>query len=381
MNNFEFKNPTKIIFGKGSIAQLGSQLPAGKKIMLTFGGGSVKKNGVYEQVIDAIKGFDYVEFWGIEPNPRVETIRKAVALAQAEDVAFLVAVGGGSTLDATKVIAAATKSGKDAWDMVLERLYTGESLPMAAILTLPATGSEMNNGSVVSNDATKEKYAIFTYHPVFSILDPEVTYSLPTHQLACGLADTFVHTMEQYLTDTGVSPLMDRWAEGILQTIKENAPKVLAKEKTYDAMANFMLSATMALNGFISMGVAQDWGTHMIGHELTALTGLTHGHTLTIVMPALMRVMKEQKWSKILQYGERVWGITEGSESDRVDATIEATETFFRSLGLKTRLHENEVDEQVVLAIVQRFKERESRFGEKQNITYVEVEKILTLCK
>ncbi len=381
MQNFEFKNPTKLIFGKGSIAKIKENLPKDKKVMITFGGGSVKSNGIYDQVIAALEGYDFIEFWGIEPNPLVETVRKAVEQAKAEKVEFFLAVGGGSTLDATKVIAAATMSDQDAWEIVKQGAYTGETVPMSAVLTLPATGSEMNNGSVISNAATKEKYAVFTYHPVFSILDPEATYSLPKYQLACGLADTYVHVMEQYLTETGVSPLMDRWSEGVLQTVKEISPKVLADTINYDDRANFMLSATMALNGFSAMGVSQDWATHMIGHEITALTGITHGHTLTIVMPAVMSVMREQKWGKILQYGERVFGIVDGSEEHRVDATIKATEDFFRSLGLKTRLSENNVGNDVIDEIVNRMKERGTKLGEKGNMTYVEVAKVLELCK
>lgn len=381
MNNFEFRNPTKLIFGKGSIAKLSKELPAGKKIMVTFGGGSVKKNGVYDQVVTALKGMDYIEFWGIEPNPRVETVREATIIAKTEGVEFFLAVGGGSTIDATKVIAAATKSDIDAWEIVLSHAYTGESLPVASVLTLPATGSEMNKGSVISNGETKEKFVVYSYHPVFSILDPEVTYSLPTHQRACGLADTFIHVMEQYLTDVNVSPLMDRWAEGILLTVKEVAPAVVSEEANYEKMASFMLSATMALNGFVSMGVNQDWATHMIGHEITALTGLTHGHTLTIVLPALMSVMREQKWAKILQYGERVFGVVDGTEAERVEATIVATEEFFRSLGLKTRLSENGVGDDVISEVVKRWKERNNSLGEKGNVTYIEVAKVLELCK
>ncbi len=381
MQNFEFKNPTKLIFGKGSISKLKENLPKDKKVMVTFGGGSVKSNGIYDQVIEALKGYDFIEFWGIEPNPLVETVRKAVTQAKEEKVEYFLAVGGGSTLDATKVIAAATVSDLDAWDLVMEGSYTGETVPMCAVLTLPATGSEMNNASVISNDATKEKYAIFSYHPVFSILDPEATYSLPKYQLACGLADTYVHIMEQYLTEPGISPLMDRWSEGVLQTVKEISPRVLADTKNYDDMASFMLSATMGLNGFSAMGVPQDWATHMIGHELTALTGITHGHTLSIIMPAVMSVMREQKWGKILQYGERVFGIVEGSEEHRVDATIKATEDFFRSLGLKTRLSENNVGDDVIEEIVKRMKERGTKLGEKANMTYVEVAKVLELCK
>ena len=381
MDNFEFRNPTKLIFGKGSISKLRDNLPKDKRVMITFGGGSVKQNGVYDQVIAALEGYDIVEFWGIEPNPRVETVRKAVALARAESVGYFLAVGGGSTLDATKVIAAATVAQEDAWEIVLKGVYTGASLPVAAVLTLPATGSEMNAGSVISNDATNEKYAVYTYHPEFSILDPEATYSLPAHQVACGLADTFVHVLEQYLIAENASPLMDRWAEGILMTVCEIAPRIKAEPTNYEHMSNFMLCATMALNGFVSMGVHQDWTTHMIGHELTALTGLTHGHTLTIVLPGVMDVLRDQKGSKILQFGERVFGVTVGSPDERITATIVATEEFFRSLGLKTRLAENGVGDEVVAQLVARLEERQTRFGERANVTFAEVAQILALRK
>lgn len=377
MNNFVFQNPTKLIFGKGQIQRLATELPKGKKIMLTFGGGSVKRNGVYEQVIEALKGFDYLEFWGIEPNPKVETLRKAVDICKREDVEFLVAVGGGSTLDGTKLIAAAAKIEADAWDLVRNPSLYGGTLPFASVMTLPATGSEMNRGAVISNLATGEKYSFYNTFPVFSILDPEATFSLPKFQVACGLADTFVHVMEQYLTVTDCSPLMDRWAEGVVQTVVEVAPKALAEERTYDAMATFMLSATMGLNGFVAMGVPQDWATHMIGHELTALTGTTHGQTLVIVLPAVMNVMREHKGAKIVQFGERVWGIREGSTEERIDRTIEATEKFFRSLGLATRLSELSIGESVVEEIVRRFKERGTLLGEAKNIDYQLVDTIL----
>ncbi len=378
MYNFQFQNPTKIIFGRGEIAKLSTQLPKGKKIMVTMGGGSIKRNGVYDQVIKALEGFDYIEFWGIEPNPRVETLRKAIEICKSDGVEFLLAVGGGSICDGTKLISASVLNDADAWDIVLGTAEQGERLPFASVITLPATGSEMNHGAVISNDATNEKFAFYSSYPQFSILDPEATFSLPPYQVACGITDTFIHTLEQYLTQVGVSPLMDRWAEGILQTLIETAPKVKANQQDYDAMSNYMLSATMALNGFTAMGVAQDWATHMIGHEITALTGLTHGHTLSIVMPGVMSVMREQKGAKILQYGERVWGITEGSDDERIDATIAATENFFRSLGLKTRLSENEIGESVVAEVVARMKSRGEAFGEASNITYDVAEKILT---
>ena len=377
MNNFEFQNPTRLIFGKGQIARLSQELPRDKKILVTFGGGSVKANGVYDKVMGALEGFDYIEFWGIEPNPKVETLRKAVKLCKEQGVGFILAVGGGSVLDGTKLIAAAACVENDAWELVRDASLAKGALPFASVMTLPATGSEMNRAAVISNLETGEKFAFYNVFPVFSILDPETTFSLPPFQVACGLADTFIHVMEQYMTVTGVAPLMDRWAEGVLQTVIEVAPKVRADQHDYDAMSTYMLSATMALNGFVAMGVPQDWATHRIGHEITALTGMTHGQTLVIVLPGVLNVMREQKGDKILQYGERVWGIAEGTREERIDKTIAATEDFFRSLGLATRLSECSVGEDVVAEVVNRFKVRGTTLGEKANIDYSVVEQIL----
>ena len=377
MNNFEFQNPTRLIFGKGQIARLSQELPRDKKILVTFGGGSVKANGVYDKVMEALEGFDYIEFWGIEPNPKVETLRKAVKLCKEEGVGFILAVGGGSVLDGTKLIAAAACVENDAWELVRDASLAKGALPFASVMTLPATGSEMNRAAVISNLETGEKFAFYNVFPVFSILDPETTFSLPPFQVACGLADTFIHVMEQYMTVTAVAPLMDRWAEGVLQTVVEVAPKVRAYQHDYDAMSTYMLSATMALNGFVAMGVPQDWATHRIGHEITALTGMTHGQTLVIVLPGVLNVMREQKGDKILQYGERVWGIAEGTREERIDRTIAATEDFFRSLGLATRLSECSVGEDVVAEVVNRFKVRGTTLGEKANIDYSVVEQIL----
>lgn len=377
MNNFIFQNPTKLIFGEGQIARLAKELPKDKRILVTFGGGSVKTNGVYDQVVAALSGFDFLEFWGIEPNPKVETLRKAVEVCKRENIGFLLAVGGGSVLDGTKLIAAAAVIEEDAWDLVLHPELLRGNIPFASVMTLPATGSEMNRGCVISNLATGEKYAFYNTYPTFSILDPTTTFSLPTFQRACGLADTFVHVIEQYLTTTGISPLMDRWAEGIMQTVVEIAPKVLSEENDYNTMADFMLSATMGLNGFVGMGVPQDWSTHRIGHEITALCGTTHGQTLVIVLPGVMNELREQKASKIVQMGERVWGITEGTIDERIDRTIAATEEFFRSLGLATRLSELGIGEDVVEAIVARFRERGTLLGENLNIDYKMVDAIL----
>lgn len=377
MENFIFRNPTKLIFGKGMIARLSKEIPEGKKIMVTFGGGSVKKNGVYDQVVEALRGRDYIEFWGIEPNPKVETLRKAIEICRREGVDFLLSVGGGSVLDGTKLIAAAVRYDGDAWDLVLDNSRIGEILPFGDVMTLPATASEMNRNAVISSIETKEKFGMKVDYPRFSILDPQTTFTLPVYQRAAGMADTFIHVMEQYMTVTGQSPLMDRWSEGILQTLVEIAPKVLESENDYDSMANYMMCATMGLNGFIAMGVTEDWATHQIGHELTAIHGLTHGHTLAIVFPGLLKVLRDQKKGKILQYGERVWGITGGTEDERIDRTIDATEKFFRSLGLQTRLHEVGIGEDTILEIERRFNERGVAFGEGANVTGTVARKIL----
>lgn len=380
MENFIFQNPTRLIFGKGMIAELDKAIPADKKIMITFGGGSVKKNGVYEQVKQALKNRDFIEFWGIEPNPTIETLRKAITLGKEKKIDFLLAVGGGSVIDGTKLISAGLLYEGDAWELV-KKGYYNQTVPLGTVLTLPATGSEMNKGAVISRSETQEKYAFYSNYPVFSILDPETTFTLPPHQIACGLADTFVHVMEQYMTTTGQSRLMDRWAESILSTLIEIAPKIRENQKDYDLMADFMLSATMGLNGFIALGVSQDWCTHMIGHELTALHGLTHGATLAIVFNGTLRTLRRQKQAKILQYGERVWGITQGSEEERIDRTIDKTETFFRSLGLSTRLSEEHIGDDTIREIERRFNERNVAYGEAGNVTGNIAREILQNCR
>lgn len=380
MKNFIFQNPTKLVFGKGQIAKLSELIPANVRLMITYGGGSVTKNGVYEQVKNALIGRQYTEFWGIEANPHVETLRKAIQLGKENNINYVLAVGGGSVLDGTKLVAAGICSDTDAWDIVLSG-YAKEQIPFASVMTVPATGSEMNGGSVITNAATTEKYAFGGAYPQFSVLDPEVTYSLSEHQIACGLSDAYTHVLEQYLTTPGQSRLMDRWAEGVLLSVIEIAPEIRKDKCNYDLMADYMLAATMALNDFIRMGVTQDWATHMIGHELTALHGITHGHSLAIVMPGLLRVLKDQKHDKLLQYGERVFRITEGTESERIQKTIEATETFYRSLGLTTRLSEENIGDETIEIIAKRFNSHNVAYGENHNVTGDVAREILKSCK
>lgn len=379
MDNFIYHNPTKLVFGKGTIARLSMLIPEDKHILITFGGGSVRHNGVYDQIVEALEGRDYVEFWGIEPNPTVETLREAIALGREHKADFLLAVGGGSVIDGTKLIAAGLLYDGDPWDIVLKGC-AGNTVPLATVLTMSATGSEMNSGAVISRSETREKRAFNGDYPLFSILDPETLYSLPPKQVAYGLSDTYVHVLEQYLTAPGQSRLMDRWAEGILQTVIEIAPKVRENQHDYTVMSEYMLSATLALNDMIRMGISQDWATHMIGHELTALHGLAHGGTLAIVINGTMRVLCDQKHDKILQYGERIWGITGGSDEERIERTIAANEAFFSSLGLSTRLSQEGIGAQSIAEVERRFNASGDAYGEAENVDGGMARRILEAC-
>jgi NADP-dependent alcohol dehydrogenase len=380
MNNFIFCNPTKLVFGKGQIKEIKNLIPKNKNLMLTFGGGSVKENGVYNQVKDALKEHNFIEFWGIEPNPKIDTLKKAITIAKEKNINFILSVGGGSCLDGTKLIAAGIKYDGDAWDLVLKG-YATDGIDFASVLTLPATGSEMNRGAVISNSETKEKFPFYSRYPLFSVLDPETTFSLPDYQIACGIADTFVHVTEQYLTYPNQSRIMDRWAEGILQTIIEIAPKIKDNKKDYDLMADFMLSATMALNDFIRMGVVEDWSTHQISHVITALHGITHAEALTLLHCGLLKTMKEQKKEKLLQYAKRIWNINTGTDDEKIDEALNKTEMFFKSLGLATKLGEKNIGDDTIEEIVRRFIVRGIKLGEGQNITSDVIRNILENCK
>jgi len=380
MYNFEYKNPVKIIFGKGTIPNVGDEIPAGAKVLMTYGGGSIKRNGVYDQVKNALKDVNVLEFGGIEANPHYETCMKAVDIVKNEKINFLLAVGGGSVLDATKFIAAAALyTNGDPWDILAKGAKVKAALPIGSVLTLPATGSEMNGNSVITRAATLEKKAFGSalVMPQFSILDPECVFTLPDRQVANGVVDAFVHVLEQYLTFNVNAPLQDRLAESILLTLIEEGPKVLANRTDYESAANFMWSATMALNGVIAVGVPQDWATHVIGHELTAFHGIDHGRTLAIVLPGIMNLKRENKKDKLLQFGQRIWGITEGSDDERIDAAIAKTVAFFESLGVPTTLPEYDVPVTTIDRITLRFKESGFKFGEKGDIDYAGVEAIL----
>ena len=372
MNNFVFQNPTKLVFGKGEIKRLSKLIDKNKKILITYGIGSIKRNGVYEQVMQALEGYDIVEFSGIEANPDYSTLMKAVDICKTQNIDFILAVGGGSIIDGTKFIATAAKfEGEDAWDILSKKERLPKPMDFASVLTLPATASEMNNGAVISRRDRQEKLAFHNPegYPKFSILDPDVVLTLPAKQISNGIVDIYAHTLEQYLTTCLDTKVMDRWAESLLLTLIEEAPELLSKNPSYDSRANFMLTATMGLNGFISMGVDEDWATHMIGHELTALCDLDHGETLAIVHPGVMDIMRKEKHGKLLQYARRVWNITIENEEQAIDEAIERTENFFRSIGKKTRLSEYGIGDDVIETIVERFKQRGWNVGEHGIVT------------
>lgn len=341
MLNFTAHNPTKILFGKNQIASLTTEIPKNKRILLTYGNGSIKTNGVYNQVLTALKDHTHLEFGGIEPNPKFEHLLKAIPIIKENKIDFLLAVGGGSVIDGTKFIAAATLFDGDPWDIVkYDPSPINTALPFGCVLTLPATGSEMNCGMVISKTLSPDKLGSGhnLLYPKFSILDPTLTFSLPTKQTANGIVDTFVHALEQYLTYPINTPLQDRFTESILLTLVEEAPKVFANPNSYTTRANLMWCATWGLNDFIGLGVPSDWATHRLSHEITASTGLDHAEALAIVLPSLLNIKRQQKREKLLQYGARIWHITQGSEDEKIDLTIAKTRAFFEGVGVKTKL-------------------------------------------
>jgi NADP-dependent alcohol dehydrogenase len=384
MNNFEFKNPTKIIFGKDSIEKLENEIPKNAKVLLLYGGGSIKKNGIYDQVKTALAQVDVVEFGGIPANPEYATLMEALKVIKDENISYLLAVGGGSVIDGTKFLSsAAVYEGDTPWDILTQNIRTEKGMPFGTVLTLPATGSEMNSGAVITRAETKEKLAMGGpgLFPEFSILDPQVISSIPRRQLVNGLTDSFTHVLEQYMTYPVGALLQDRFAESILQTIIEVAPKVLQDPTDYKAASNFMWSCTMALNGLIQKGVPTDWAIHAMGHELTALFGIDHARTLAVITPSHYKYNFETKKEKLAQYGERVWNITEGNQEDKAYKAIEKTVEFFHDLGIDTKLSDytNEY-EGTAEEISKRFTDRGwLGLGEHQNLSPEKVEKIVKM--
>ena len=383
MENFIYYNPTRIYFGQGQITQLKNAIAIDQKILLIYGGGSIKQNGVYDQVKAALADHQVTEFSGIEPNPEYETCLKAVELIKQNNIDFVLAVGGGSVIDATKFIVAAAKFKGNAWDILAKHADITDAVPFGCVLTLPATGSEMNSGSVISRRALNKKLAFMheKVFPVFSILDPETTYTLPARQVANGVVDAFVHVMEQYLTYPQNAQLQDRFAEGILSTLIEEGEKVLTHPHDYDVRANIMWAATLALNTLISQGVKTDWATHMIGHELTAFYGLDHAQTLAIILPSIMEYKKDKKQAKLIQYAERVWQVEKILAAEtKVQIAIEKTRAFFEKMGNPTKISAYQLTQDKFDDIINNLKDNDLiALGEHADITPEDSLKILQM--
>lgn len=372
MLNFSYCNPTRIIFGQGQIAQLRKQVPQTATVLMLYGGGSIKQNGVYDQVMAALEGNRVLEFGGIEPNPSYETLMGAVALARAEGVDYLLAVGGGSVIDGSKFVAAAVPFAGEPWDILAKRAPIESALPLGCVLTLPATGSESNNGAVITRKATQDKLSFLNdkVQPLFAILDPQVTLSLPVKQVCNGVVDAFVHVVEQYLTYPVNAPVQDRFAEGLLLTLIEEGPKALAEPENIDVRGNIMWAANLALNGLIGCGVPQDWATHMLGHELTVLYGIDHARSLALVLPAMLTLRKQGKRDKLLQYAQRVWGQNPADGDVAIDVAIAKTRDFFLQMQVPVRLSDYQLGSEAVDAVcAQLEKHRMTKLGEKRDVT------------
>lgn len=381
IQSFEYCNPTRIVFGQDTISRLDDLIPKDAYVLITIGGGSVRRTGTLSEVEKALGDRKFSVFEGIEANPTYETLMKAVERIRQEKFTFILGVGGGSVMDGTKFIAAAVHFNGDPWNIVLQKGSNIQSvLPFGFVLTLPATGSEMNYYAVISRKETKDKIGIASdfLYPIFSILDPTKTYSLPSHQVANGIADAFVHVIEQYLTYPSHADVQDRFSESLLLTLIEEGPKTLAYPNDYTSRANFVWAATLALNGLIATGVAQDWATHIIGHEMTVLYGIDHGRTLSIILPSLLHIMRESKKDKLLQYAHRVWNIHYDDQEKTIDEAIHRTRQFFENLGIKTHLRDYNLDEKAIDEIIdQLHRHNLTALGERQNITLEISRKIL----
>lgn len=382
MQNFTFHNPTRILFGRGRIADIPREIPVGARILIAYGGGSVVKTGTLAEVKAALKDFIVFEFSGIEPNPTYETLMQAVELARREQIDFLLAVGGGSVIDGAKFIAAAIPFVGDPWDILAKHAEIKSAIPFGSVLTLPATGSEMNDNAVITRRASNDKllFSNGLLFPRFSVLDPSKTFTLPPRQVANGVVDTFVHVAEQYLTYPADAKVQDRFAEGLLLTLIEDGPKALQEPENYEVRANLMWTATLALNGLIGAGVPQDWAAHMLGHELTVLHGLDHGQSLAVVLPAMLQVRRKEKHEKLLQYADRIWGLREGSAETRIDQAIAHTRHFFESLQVPTRLSDYGIGPEAIPALVaQLHRHGMVALGEHQNFDIAHSQKVYEL--
>ncbi len=380
MYNFQYANPTRICFGEGQIATLPELIPVGSRLLVLYGGGSIKQNGVYDQLTQALAGREWLEFPGIGANPQYDQLMEAVDLVKRERIDFLLAVGGGSVVDGTKFVAAAACfEGDDPWEILRDKAPIKGALPLGCVLTLPATGSESNPAAVVSRGEAKLSFYNPLVQPVFAVLDPATTYSLPPRQVGNGVVDAFVHILEQYLTFPVGGEVQDRLAEGLLQVLVDNGPRALAEPTNYQVRANLMWAASLALNGLIGRGVPQDWSTHAIGHQLTALHGLDHAQSLAVVLPSLLREQAAQKQEKLAQFAERVWHSSREDKALRIEEAIIRTEQFFQQMGVGTRLADYGLSEGCIPGICSNLKRFGlTALGEQQDIDPDKVARILS---
>lgn len=380
MYNFQYANPTRICFGEGQIATLPELIPVGSRLLVLYGGGSIKQNGVYDQLTQGLAGREWLEFPGIGANPQYDQLMEAVDLVKRERIDFLLAVGGGSVVDGTKFVAAAACfEGDDPWEILRDKAPIKAALPLGCVLTLPATGSESNPAAVVSRGEAKLSFYNPLVQPVFAVLDPATTYSLPPRQVGNGVVDAFVHILEQYLTFPVGGEVQDRLAEGLLQVLVDNGPRALAEPTNYQVRANLMWAASLALNGLIGRGVPQDWSTHAIGHQLTALHGLDHAQSLAVVLPSLLREQAAQKQEKLAQFAERVWHSSREDKALRIEEAIIRTEQFFQQMGVGTRLADYGLDARCIPGICSNLKLFGlTALGEQQDIDPDKVARILS---
>lgn len=372
---FSYHNPTAIEFGKGKIETISKLIPQDQKVLLVYGGGSIKKNGAYEQTVKALENHTFFEFSGVEPNPSVETMNKALEIVKKENIDFILAVGGGSVIDGCKYLAAAALYDGDAWDFLDGTAEVQKAMPLGVVLTLAATGSESNNLTVVSKKETDEKRLYFSNHsyPKFAVLDSSFMSTLSDTQLSNGLVDAFVHISEQYLTQLNTTLVNDGYAETLYRGLTKLADR-WDDRRTPLWQENLMHIANQALNFQIGAGVVQDWSTHLIGHELTAFYGIDHGRSLAVVQPHLLRIMIEDKKEKLAQMGENVFGIKNDNE-----AVIAKIESIYQSVGVTTKLSDYEIDDKVIQNVQAAFTSHGyTNISETGNITLDKVSEILT---
>ena len=392
MINFDFQNPTRVVFGKGTIPQTGSLIKeyGGTRVLLHFGGGSIKTNGVYDAVIKSLTqaGLEIVELGGVQPNPRLSMVRKGIDLCREKKLDFILAVGGGSVIDSAKAIGVGVPYSGDVWDFYMDKAVPEKCVPLATILTISAAGSETSWSSVITNDdgALKRPIDCQAIYPIFSILDPETTYTLPAYQVGCGIVDMFLHVFERYFTTVKNVDLTDRLCEALMKTIINNAERLMKNLKDYDACAEIMWCGSLAHNNLVGTGRIGDFASHMIEHELSGFNDVAHGAGLAIVTPNWMRFVYKHDLPRFVQFAVRVFNVEENFHNPEETALrgIKALSDFFASVGMPLTLKEVGIEEKDFAAIaakIKLFDKEKGTVGNFRPLTKADVEAILKLAK